>query len=87
MFQPDFAGLTRARSGVGALFVAEELIFHQAFGNGRAVQRHEGLIAPFRKLALRENLETIPGPARAALQKALDTKESASAGQFLVATR
>ena len=35
----------------------------------------EGLTAPFRKLGLRENLEKIPEPTRAALQKALDTKE------------
>ena len=35
----------------------------------------EGLIAPFRKLGVLENLETIPEPARAALQKAFDTEE------------
>jgi len=35
----------------------------------------DGLTAPFRKLALQENLERIPEPARAAIQKALDTKE------------
>jgi len=35
----------------------------------------EGLTAPFRKLSLRENLEKVPEPTRAALQKAIDTKE------------
>ncbi len=35
----------------------------------------EGLLAPFRKVAQRENLEKLPEPARTALQKALDTKE------------
>ena len=35
----------------------------------------EGLTEPFRKLALHENLEKFPEPTRAALHKALDTKE------------
>ena len=35
----------------------------------------EGLIAPFRKLILRENLEKLPEPTRDAIQKALETKE------------
>ncbi|NOS68485.1 MAG: DUF1553 domain-containing protein [Verrucomicrobia bacterium] len=35
----------------------------------------EGLVAPFRKLAVQENLEKIPEPARTSLQKAFDTKE------------
>ena len=35
----------------------------------------DGLTAPFRKLSLQENLEKIQEPARAAIQKALDTKE------------
>ncbi|MBI3851248.1 MAG: DUF1553 domain-containing protein [Verrucomicrobia bacterium] len=35
----------------------------------------EGLTTPFRKLGLRENLEKILEPTRAAIQKALDTKE------------
>ncbi len=35
----------------------------------------EGLMSPFRKLVLRENLEKIPEPTRSAIQKALDTKE------------
>ena len=36
----------------------------------------EGLIAPFRKLGVQENLEKLPEPERTVLQKALDTKEN-----------
>lgn len=36
----------------------------------------EGLLAPFRKLAQRENLEKLPESTREALQKGLDTKEN-----------
>ena len=38
-------------------------------------ESQEGLIKPFRALALKENLEKLPEATRAEIQKALDTKE------------
>ena len=43
--QFHFADFARAGTGEGAAFVAEEFVFDQAFGNGGAIQRDEGLLA------------------------------------------
>ena len=43
--QLHLADFSRARAGIGAALVAEKFVFDQAFGNGGAIQRHEGLLA------------------------------------------
>ena len=48
--QLHFADFARARAGVGAALVAEQFVFHQAFGNCRAIESDEGKIAPRRKV-------------------------------------
>ena len=44
MRQFHLADLARARAGVGAALVSEELVFDQPFGNGGAVQGHKRLL-------------------------------------------
>jgi len=45
-----FAGLTIACAGEGAALVAEQFVFDETFGNGRAIQRDERQIAARRKM-------------------------------------
>src|ERR1700687_462927 len=42
-----------ARASEGAAFVAEQFVFHESFGNCRAVERHEWLFTPWREMVHR----------------------------------
>jgi hypothetical protein len=63
MGEIHFAGFARAGAGESAALVAEEFVFDQAFGNGRAIQRNAGLLAPRRKMMDRARKKFFSGAA------------------------